>query len=225
MSAVIDKAIAALPSEQQSEWAEIQHGARDPLDTLSAWTPEHRLAITLAWSDWARSQTNASVVLRTISAWSLRLAVLLACRVAREALRYVPDDEHRPIRAIKAAEGWARGEVSEMECGRAAADAVDAASTTVYAATSAASAAYAAVYAADDATAAVADAADAAAAYVAYAAAADATTDTAYAAAYDTNVDVENSAIWQRARDAELHRLCVVIADDMLKGHAADWML
>jgi hypothetical protein len=35
---MIERALAALPPEQQSEWAELQLGGRDPLDTLTAWT-------------------------------------------------------------------------------------------------------------------------------------------------------------------------------------------
>jgi hypothetical protein len=219
MSSVIERAIASLSPEQQSEWADLQSGARDPLDTLSAWTPEHRLAITRAWSNWAREQTDARFVLRTIAAWSLRLAVLLACRVAREALRYVPTSELRPLRAVETAERWVRGRATGEECRRAAnaadaaADAAAAddtpyAAAAVYAvaAKSAAHAAYAATYAAT-----YDDAADAACA------AAFAVADATYAATY-------SAANWDAAYSAELRRLCFVIADDLLSGRSADWI-
>jgi hypothetical protein len=205
---IIDKAIAALPSEQQSEWAEIQRGARDPIETLSAWTPEHRNIVSVAWAEWAYSREDARIVLKAINAWSRKLGVFIACRVAREALRYVPAGEDRPLRAIETAERWCRREATAEECDRAANAAYSAASAACYAAAAAHSAAKASSCAARATTnqrsafdvASAADAAAAAAAYASY-------------------------AIWGLAYNVELSRMCVVIADDMLKGRTADWLL
>jgi hypothetical protein len=227
---VIDDAISELPSEQQSAWAEIQRGARDPLDTISRWTDEHRLAVAGALADWSRSQGDARIVLRKITAWSRKLGVLLACRVAREALRYVPAGEDRPLRAIEAAERWARREGPVEECWSAAAEARKAAITTYAAAKDAAGAADAAASAAAKDAAGAADAAASAAAYddvddadaAAWSAAnaADAASAAdAEAAAYD---DVEDLNGWRRALYAELRRLCGVIAEYLLSGSSAD---
>jgi len=118
--------------------------------------------------------------------------VLTACQCARLSLPYVKVGELRPLRAIEAAEAWARGDEGiRREDVRKAADAADAAAYAAYAAyaADAAYAAYAAAAAADAAYAAASASASAAyaayaAAYAAYAAAdaADAA-DAAYAAA------------------------------------------
>ena len=94
--------------------------------------------------------------------------VLAACECARLTLEYVPDGEVRPLKAIEAAEAWAKGDAS-VSIGdvRAAARA----------------AAYAAAYAAADVAADVADAADAEYAECAASAAARAACAAAYAAA------------------------------------------
>jgi hypothetical protein len=109
-----------------------------------------------------------------------RLIVRAACACARTALRYVPEGETRPLRAIEAAEAWTRGEVTidEVRSAAYAARAAAATTTTSYAYTAAyaAYAAYAAdaVFAADAVSAATraADAAAFAADAVAYASAA-----------------------------------------------------
>nr|MDD5501936.1 hypothetical protein [Candidatus Thermoplasmatota archaeon] len=100
--------------------------------------------------------------------------VLTACKCARLALKYVPKDELRPLKAIEVAEQWARGEgnITLDDVRNAAANAANAA----YAA---ANAAYAAANAAANAAYAAANAANAAnAAY----AAANAAANAAYAA-------------------------------------------
>ncbi len=85
------------------------------------------------------------------------LLVLAACACAREALIHVPANEPRPLRAIEAAEAWARGghnapTLADVRAAAyAAADAAAAAYAATYAAANAADAAYAATYAADDA--------------------------------------------------------------------------
>jgi hypothetical protein len=190
---------------------------------LSAWTPEHRNAVAIAWSDWARTQSDARAVLLTIAAWSRRLGVLLACRVARESLRYVPEGELRPLRAIETAERWVRGEASAEECGRAA--------YAAYAEAACRAAAYAAEVAFADA------AASAYAAAVAYAAASAYAADTAttdivftadmsvdYAAAAAAYAATADTSVWEIARSAELRRLCHVIADAFLTGSIAEWL-
>jgi hypothetical protein len=59
--------------------------------------------------------------------------VLAACACARTALRYIPEEEERPLMAIEAAEAWARGEASIEEVSAAvrAADIYGAASRAV----------------------------------------------------------------------------------------------
>jgi hypothetical protein len=112
-----------------------------------------------------------------------RLVVRAACACARTALRYVPEGEDRPLRAIETAEAWTRGEATIEDVRRTAAAAA------AYAYASADAAAYAAVYAAYAAAfaafaASAAYAADAASAYAARAAdTAAAATRAAYAAA------------------------------------------
>ncbi len=93
--------------------------------------------------------------------------VLAACDCAEPALKYVPDGEERPRKAIETARAWCKGKATLKQVRSAAADAA------VYAADADAAytaAAYASSYAADSAV--YASDADAAAAYAAYAAAA-----------------------------------------------------
>jgi len=160
--------------------------------------------------EWARGKTLA-VAWRTChrADWMLWLAsraevprqalVLAACACARTSLQYVKQGEERPLRAIEAAEDWARGGLTTLEQVRTAAYAAYAATYDAYAA-DAAYAAYDAAYAAyaadayapiDAAREASATAAHAAGAYAAYAAtydayAADAAREAsaAYAATY-----------------------------------------
>ena len=93
-----------------------------------------------------------------------KLIVLCACDIAETVLKYVPEGEDRPAKAIQTSRNWCNGTATKREC-RAAAYA-----------------AYAAAY--DAAAAAAAAAADAAYADAAAAAydAADAAMDAAYAA-------------------------------------------
>jgi len=134
---------------------------------------------------WARTQPDAETAWDTCDRgdWMLWLAgrlagepgsdarrplVLAACECARLALPYVKEGELRPMRAIEAAEDWARGGATTLAQVRSAAEADYAAYTVAaYAAASAASAAYVAAAAAADA---------AYAAYVAAAAAARSST-------------------------------------------------
>jgi hypothetical protein len=103
--------------------------------------------------------------------------VLTACKCARLALKYVPEGETRPLKAIETAEKWANGEATIEEVRAAAYAAYNAAAYAAYAAYAAAAA-----YAAD------------AAAYAAYAAAANAyAVDVAYAAAGTANAATANA--------------------------------
>jgi hypothetical protein len=58
-----------------------------------------------------------------------KVLVTAVCQVARTALKYVPEGEDRPLKAIEAAEGWVEGKVSIKDV-EVAADAV----STLYAA-------------------------------------------------------------------------------------------
>ena len=92
--------------------------------------------------------------------------VLTACKCARLALKYIPKDELRPLKAIEIAEKWAKGEASLQEA-KDAFYTADAAA--FYAADAAAAAAFYAANAAFYAAAAAADAAFYAAAAASYA--------------------------------------------------------
>jgi flagellar biosynthesis/type III secretory pathway protein FliH len=125
---------------------------------------------------WLTTQTDPHVAWETCERpdWMIwfarrrsverKVLVRIACDCARTALRFVPEGEDRPRRAIEAAEAWAEGRAAVQEVR-------DAAYADAYAD------AYAAAYADAYAAAAYADAA----ADAAYAAA-----DAAYAAAADT---------------------------------------
>lgn len=103
-----------------------------------------------ALSSWAREQTDACDVLRALTLLDRRLGVWCACAVARTALRYVHEYNHRPRVAIETAERWVRGEATAEDC-RAAANAVAVASRVgrYTSAGDAASAAFYAAHAAD----------------------------------------------------------------------------
>ena len=83
--------------------------------------------------------------------------VTIACKCARLALKYVPEGEKRPLKAIQTAEKWTHGKATLQQVRDAAYDAAAAAAAYDAAAYAAAAAAYAAAAAA------------AAAAYAAYA--------------------------------------------------------
>ncbi len=107
---LVDEAISRLSPKEQYDWDALKNGDSDPIDTLDAWNPEHRLAVRRALAEYAVSRNDAREVLREIISWSPRIGALLACVVAREALRYVPHGEHVQRHAIEASERWARGE-------------------------------------------------------------------------------------------------------------------
>jgi hypothetical protein len=164
------------------------------------------LALQIA-AQWTMQQKRAGAAIRKIITWDRLVGVWCACQIAREALRFAPEDEARPRIAIETTERWVVGDATIEEV-RAAADAAFAA---------AADAADAAAFAAD--AAAAADAADAAA-FAAYAAATAA--DAAYAAyaaataAANAAVGRSRGQVWDRARNAELLRLREVVAEACL---------
>jgi len=70
--------------------------------------------------------------------------VLLACRIAEDALKFVPKNEQRPAKAIEVARRWVRGLATLDEVRIAYSAASYATSAASYAASAASSAAYAA---------------------------------------------------------------------------------
>jgi hypothetical protein len=110
-----------------------------------------KLKITL--SQWAMTTDGANDALRELTMWDRRFGVWCACAVAREALRFVPKGEERPLLAIETTEAWVLGRAALEDVRRAANDAyaADAAYVSVYAyayasaASAAANAAFAAV--------------------------------------------------------------------------------
>jgi len=147
--------------------------------------------ITNFGPDCVLGQSDAGMVLRSITKKSPRLGLVLSCKVAREALRFVPEGDARPLQAIEAAERLVRGEATVEEC-KSAADEANVAADA-YAAAAAAAVDVAANACGDGA-------------YATFAA-----VDTAYAAAYAAAAGYTNA--WRIARDAEHRRLCGVIAE------------
>ena len=219
MSTLHSLATRALPADalcglDESEGTSVDRIARAVEASGYGEATAHRTAILRAIGEHLRAQyTDAREALRYLAGLDRRLAVWGACVCAREALRFVPEGEERPLLAIETTERWIAGQATLDDVQRAwagaraawrgsAADA--AASSSAYATVRAA-----AVAATDYAR---ADAADAAA----YArAAAYATADAAaYAAACATATAARRSAAaWKAARNAELRRLVGVIAD------------
>lgn len=155
--------------------------------------------ITIA--QWVMTQVETQPALRALIMYDRRLGVWCACRVVREALRFVPDGEDRPRRAIETTEAWIAGKASIEQvslAGYAARDAAYATSVAAWAAEIAVASTYAAAYAAWAADEAVSAAYAAARAADAYA------TSVAYA---------YGSAKWNAARDAELVRFRKVVAN------------
>ena len=144
--------------------------------------------------------TDAREALRYLAGLDRRLATWGACACAREALRFVPSDEARPLRAIEATERWLAGQATLDEV-RESRHGAWAAWSDATAATAAADAAHAAYAAAT------------AAAVAAYAA--DSASVAAYAAAYAAAAYTANARApaWDAARIAELARLVGVVAD------------
>jgi hypothetical protein len=86
---------------------------------------------------------------------SRKTVVLCACDCAETSLRFVPEDEDRPKKAIEIARMWAEGKTSKIECEKAASASFDAADD-VYIASFSFSGVNAIAYAADVAAAAYA---------------------------------------------------------------------
>ncbi len=202
---IVSLCISALPREQQFEWSELQRGAQDPLDTLDAWTPEHRLSVRTALADYASSSTDVRRVLSSITCWSHRMGVALGCVIARRASRHLLEPDWIPRKAIAYSEFWVRGEATAEQC-RVCANSsfpegpTDARYSAFFVARSVA---YAASYL-DDTLAALA--------YMNNAAYSAAT-----AAAYET-------PSFEDGRREELWRLCPVIAESLRTGAVSDWI-
>ena len=147
---------------------------------------------------WLATQADPATAWETCERpdWMLWLAarrgvdrktmVRIACACARTSLRFVPDGETRPLKAIEAAEAWCNDRATVQKVR----------SADAYAA--------AAARAVGAAVAAVADAAAYAAAAAAYAA--DAAADAAYAA------DAANAAAYAAAAWSKAHlEMCVLV--------------
>jgi len=124
--------------------------------------------------------------------------MLLGCWCTRRALKYVPEGETRPLKAIETKEKWAKGETTREEMDVARSVAMTAASDAEWAA--ARSAAWAAVNDTvnDSANDAARSAAWAAAWAAAYAAASDAEWNAVWDAANDTTCDVTWTAAYNK---------------------------
>ena len=123
----------------------------DACDDAATWVRDSKHSPSKLWATCQRADWLLWLAVKI--GVDHKLVVLTACACARTALKYVPKGELRPLRAIEAGEGWARGKVSLVEVRRtaAAADAyapAAAANAAAYAAYAAANAAYAAANAA-----------------------------------------------------------------------------
>ena len=154
------------------------------------------IVIRNALAEWTMSHKDAEVPLRALAKWDRKLGVWCACAVAETALKHVPAGEDRPRIAIWTTRQWILGRAT-IDNVRNAYSASSAAATAAYTAY-----AYTAAYAAYSAS----SAAAASAAYANHAA--------AYAAAASAA-----AAGWPgqtRIRNAELARLCEVIAQAII---------
>jgi hypothetical protein len=102
---------------------------------------------------WIMEQDTSHTAIRPIAKWDQRLSVWLAAAAAETVLRFVPQGEDSPARAVQAAREWVYGSATYQSV-RAAADAADvtadaARSAAAYAAEADTYAAEAAYYAAD----------------------------------------------------------------------------
>ena len=92
-----------------------------------------------AWKDCQRGDWMLWLLeqMEEVEGWADEKEImLLDCWCARRALKYIPEGETRPLKAIEAKEKWTRGEITreEMDTARSAAWAVAwaAASTATY---------------------------------------------------------------------------------------------
>jgi hypothetical protein len=128
------------------------------------------------WGDWLlwladRTKSDHKSIVRA------------ACACARTALKYVPEGENRPLRAIETTEAWCRGEATIEQVLTASHAAAAYAAHAAFGYSASASAASAS-----------ASAASAAASANRAAAAAAATTNAAHAATYATHAATTNAA-------------------------------
>jgi len=115
------------------------------------WASQYKGARQRAWEqcerpDWMLWYLGKKV---NAGAFDRKRLVLAACACARTSLKFVPEGENRPLKAIETAESWARGEggvtLADVKLAYAA---VATAAVAAYAA-AAVAAAYAAYAAAD----------------------------------------------------------------------------
>lgn len=184
----------ALPSEalcglDEGDCASVDRIARAIEASGYGSAAAHRTAILRALGEHLRAYTDAREALQWLASLDHRLAVWGACACAREVLRFVPEGEERPLRAIETTERWLawQATIDEVQWAQDGAWKAWRANTSA-AATAASAAAY------------VARAHVASSAYYAAVAAAD-------TAAGDAGPK------WIAARAAELRRLVGVIAD------------
>ena len=158
--------------------------------------------IQQAWTDCQRGDWMLSLLetMKKEEGWlDEKEILLLGCWCARRALKYVPEGETRPLKAIEAKEKWAKGEITreEMDAAKAAArSAARSVANAAYAAANATNATNAARVAAWAAARSAARASAAwvtarAAAYAAYAAASDAEWNAAWDAAYNKESSIQ----------------------------------
>lgn len=219
-------AVAALP-EHRVALQETSRSERTSVDRLALALEQcggpgrhvSRVAILRAIGEGMRGEKDAREVVQALGRLDPRLAAWAACACAREALRFVPEGETRPLRAIETTERRLAGQATVDE----AREAREGAWAAWRAARHTDRAAYAAAY---DAAAEVgayathADVAHGAAAAAANAArdahdAYDAAyaADAAYANAYAAAAVAAANAAAAAAADAELVRLVGVIAE------------
>ena len=182
---------ASLHSTEQSDIAVECHG-----DNAS-------IVIRNALAEWTMSHKDAEVPLRALAKWDRKLGVWCACAVAETALKHVPAGEDRPRIAIWTTRQWILGRAT-IDNVRNAYSASSAAATAAYTAY-----AYTAAYAAYSAS---------SAAYAAYSAAAASAAYANHAAAYAAAASAAADG-WPgqtRIRNAELARLCEVIAQAII---------
>lgn len=124
-AAIVDSENAEDASDQYGVYG-TPHSLRDFLEWRGAVGVDLALQIS---SQWTMQQDEARPAILEIVAWDHRAGVWCACQAAREALRFVPEDEARPRLAIETVERWVVGEATIGEVRAATASASAAAAT------------------------------------------------------------------------------------------------
>jgi len=197
-------------SEQRIAWTTYDslHSTEQSDLAIECHGDNARVVVRNALVEWAMSHDDAQTPLRALAEWDRKLGAWCACAVAETALMHAPAGENRPRVAIETTRSWVMGRATIDDVRKAGDAAYTAYAYTAYAYTAAYTAA--AAYAASAAyayTAAYAAYSASSAAYAAYSASAAA----AYAAYAASNATYATSE-WERIRNAELKRLCEVVA-------------